>query len=136
MNINILDISFFQILFTSKVWFYFAWFKTRSLKIWFCYIIEKVCVCVPFIKLSQRASFININRDILKNFGLRNYFDKNYFSMQNKESVWNSIIITGVLYNSRSEKSIISWEGIRASFMINSLTLSKRYIKHILSKLW
>ena len=37
--------------------------------------LKKVCVWVPFIKLSERASFININRDIFRIFPLRNHFD-------------------------------------------------------------
>ena len=33
-----------------------------------CYIIKKVCVWIPFIKLSETTSFININRNIFKIF--------------------------------------------------------------------
>ena len=39
--------------------------------------MEKVCVWVLFIKLSERISFINVNRDTVKVFVLRNHFDKN-----------------------------------------------------------
>ena len=33
-----------------------------------CYIIKKVCVWIPFIKLIETTSFININRNIFKIF--------------------------------------------------------------------
>ena len=58
-----------------KVRFYFVWFKIGSLKTGFSYIIGKICVWVLFIKLGERVSFININGDIFKIFGLRNHLD-------------------------------------------------------------
>ena len=58
---------------TSKVRFYFVWFKIRSLKTGFSYIIEKVCIWVPFIKLSEWVIFININGGIFKNIYFKRY---------------------------------------------------------------
>ena len=82
-NIDMNDITFFQILCTSKVRFHSFGLKYEASKFDFVTSSKKFVsgslssnlVKVPLIKLSERASFININKDIFKIFGLRNHVD-------------------------------------------------------------